>query len=73
MPTELPGVSQKYKEEANYRFSLPKDLKLSDIAELKKGKMIHPDIINIVDKLKKEGRRIDSFIKELEKSGEYGV
>jgi hypothetical protein len=73
MPTELPGVSQKYKEDANYRYSLPKDLKLSDIAELKKGKMIHPDIINIVKKLKSEGRSINSFIKELEKSGEYGV
>ena len=31
MPTELSGVSQKYKEDANYRYSLPKDLKLSDI------------------------------------------
>jgi len=72
-PTDLPGVSQKYKEESNYKFSLPVDLKLSDIADLKKGKLIHPDIVKIVEKLEKEGRSVDSFIKELKKSEEYGV
>ena len=72
-PTDLPGVSQKYKEEANYKFSLPVDLKLSDIADLKKGKLIHPDTVKIVERLKKEGRSIDSFVKELKKSGDNGV
>ena len=72
-PTDLPGVSQKYKEEANYKFSLPVDLKLSDIADLKKGKLIHPDTVKIVERLKKEGRSIDSFVKELKKSEDNGV
>ena len=70
-PTELPGVSQKYKEEANYRFSLPENM--GDARELRKQGMLHPDLLKIVKELEKDGKSTNDFIKELRNNKEVKV
>ena len=69
--TGLPGVSQEYREKANYRFSMPADLK--EASDLPGKALVHPDIVDIVSKLEKEGMSPKDFIKELKKKGDDGV